>query len=169
MGQWNLSQYSNLVRAGRSGNRIPVGTRYFTLIQTRRGANPASYTMGTGSFPGVKEPGRGVDHPLPSSAGFKERVEIYLYSPSGPSWPVLGWTLPLPLPVCNSGTWSIPVWTNVTLRAVKINIFLNCCPCCCCRELLTEVIQLLRNTANSQVEQIIRVMKRWAKDNRINI
>ncbi|XP_021938675.1 intraflagellar transport protein 56 isoform X2 [Zootermopsis nevadensis] len=37
------------------------------------------------------------------------------------------------------------------------------------KELLTEVIQLLRNTANSQVEQIIRVMKRWAKDNRINI
>jgi hypothetical protein len=48
-------------------------------------------------------------------------------------------------------------------------IFLNCCPCCCHRELLTEVIQLLRNTANSQVEQIIRVMKRWAKDNRINV
>jgi hypothetical protein len=24
----------------------------------------------------------------------KERVELYLYSPSGPSWPVLGWTLP---------------------------------------------------------------------------
>ncbi|PNF26920.1 Intraflagellar transport protein 56 [Cryptotermes secundus] len=37
------------------------------------------------------------------------------------------------------------------------------------KELLTEAIQLLRNTANSQVEQIIRVMKRWAKDNRINI
>lgn len=37
------------------------------------------------------------------------------------------------------------------------------------KELLTEVIQLLRNTANSQVEQIIRVMKLWAKDNRINI
>lgn len=37
------------------------------------------------------------------------------------------------------------------------------------KELLAEVIQLLRNTANSQVEQIIRVMKRWAKDNRINI
>ena len=26
------------------------------------GAHPASYTMGTGSFPGVKRPGRGVDH-----------------------------------------------------------------------------------------------------------
>ncbi|KAJ8897265.1 hypothetical protein PR048_002611 [Dryococelus australis] len=37
------------------------------------------------------------------------------------------------------------------------------------RELLKDVVQLLRNTANSQVEQIIRVMKRWAKDNRVNI
>jgi hypothetical protein len=60
---------------------------------------PASCTMDTGSFPGVKRPGRKVDHPPPSSAEFKERVELYLYSPSGPSWPVLGRTLPLPLPV----------------------------------------------------------------------
>jgi hypothetical protein len=41
------------------------------------------------SFRGVKQPGRGVDHPLSSSAEVKERVELYLYSPSGPSWPVL--------------------------------------------------------------------------------
>jgi hypothetical protein len=52
--------------------------------------------MGTGSFPGVKRPGRGVDHPLSSSARVKERVELYLYSRSGPSWRVLGRTLPLP-------------------------------------------------------------------------
>jgi hypothetical protein len=45
------------------------------------------------SFPAVKRPGRGVDHPPPSSARVKERVELYLYSPSGPSWPVLGRTL----------------------------------------------------------------------------
>ena len=32
--------------------------------------------------------------PTPSSAQVKERVELYLYSPSGSSWPVLGWTLP---------------------------------------------------------------------------
>ena len=32
-------------------------------VQTGPGAHPASYTMGTGSFPGVKRPGRGVDHP----------------------------------------------------------------------------------------------------------
>ena len=39
-------------------------------------AYPASYTMGTGSLPGVKRPGRGVDHPPPSSAEIKERVEL---------------------------------------------------------------------------------------------
>ena len=27
----------------------------------------------------------------PPSAKVKERVELYLYSPSGPSWPVIGW------------------------------------------------------------------------------
>jgi len=45
--------------------------------------------MGIGSFTGVKRMGLGIDHPLPSSAEVKERVELYLYSPSGPSWPVI--------------------------------------------------------------------------------
>ena len=43
--------------------------------------------------PGLKRPGRGVDHPPLFNAEVKERVELYIYSPSGPSWPVLGWTL----------------------------------------------------------------------------
>ena len=59
-------------------------------FQTGCEAHPASYTMGTGSFPGVKRPWRGVDHPLPSSAEVKERAELYIYSPSVPLWPVLG-------------------------------------------------------------------------------
>jgi len=53
--------------------------------------------MGTRSFPGVKQPGHGIDHPHPSSGEVRERVELYLNSPSGPLWPVLWWTLPLPL------------------------------------------------------------------------
>ena len=65
------------------------GGGFSTPIQTGPGAHPASYTMGTGSFPGVKRPGRGVDHPPPSSVDVKERVELY-FSPFGPSWPVLG-------------------------------------------------------------------------------
>ena len=74
-----------------------MGTRFSAPVQTSPGAHPASYAMGTRSFTGVKRPGRGVDHPHPSSSEVKERVELYLYSPSGPSWSVLGRTLPLPL------------------------------------------------------------------------
>jgi hypothetical protein len=47
-----------------------------------------------GPFLGVKRPRRGVDHPSPSSTEVKESVDMYLYSPSGLSWPVLGWPLP---------------------------------------------------------------------------
>ena len=61
------------------------GARFCAFVQTGPGAHPASYTMGTGSFTGVKRPGRGVDHPPPSKA------------PIGPSCPVLGWSLPLPV------------------------------------------------------------------------
>jgi hypothetical protein len=43
--------------------KIPVGARFFAQDQTGPGAHPASCTIGTGSFPGVKRPGRGVDHP----------------------------------------------------------------------------------------------------------
>jgi hypothetical protein len=67
----------------------------FQHVQTGLGAYPTSCTKGTESFPRVKRPGRGVDHPPPSSAEVKERAEPYLYSPSGPSWPVVGRTLPL--------------------------------------------------------------------------
>ena len=35
---------------------------------------------------GVKRPGRGVDHPPPSSADVKERVQLYPYIFSGTSW-----------------------------------------------------------------------------------
>jgi hypothetical protein len=63
--------------------------------------------MGTGSFPGVKRPGRGVDHPPQSSAEVKERVELYLYSTSGTSWPDLGRTLPLPFGRTDKNTYRI--------------------------------------------------------------
>ena len=71
-----------------------MGTRFSTPVQNGPVAYLASYTVGTGSFPGVKRPGVAFTK---HSAEVKERVELYLYSPSGPSWPVLGWTLPLPL------------------------------------------------------------------------
>ena len=68
------------------------GTKFSVLVQTGPGAHPAFYSMATGSFPGVKRPGRGVDHLTPYRAEVKERVELYLYSTSGSSWPVLYFT-----------------------------------------------------------------------------
>jgi hypothetical protein len=65
------------------------GVRCSTPIQTDPGANPASCTMGTGSFSVVKPMGHGVDHPPLSSAEVKERVKLYLYSLSGPLWTTL--------------------------------------------------------------------------------
>ena len=55
--------------------------------------HPALYTMGTRSSPGVKQLWHGINHPPPPTAKVKERVVLYIYSPSGPSWSVLGWTL----------------------------------------------------------------------------
>jgi len=45
------------------GDRIPVEARISAPVQTGPVVHPASYTMCTGSFSGVKRPGRGVDHP----------------------------------------------------------------------------------------------------------
>ena len=73
------------------------GARFSVPVQTGRRAHPASCTVGTGTFPGVKRPGCGVVHPPPSSAEVEGRVELYICSPSGSSWPLLGRTLPLPL------------------------------------------------------------------------
>jgi hypothetical protein len=89
-GSGERSRYSDSLTTGLSGDRIPVWGQIFRNRPDRPGAHPASCTIGTGSFAGIKRPGRGVDHPPPSSAEVTERVELYLYSPSGPSWPVLG-------------------------------------------------------------------------------
>ena len=83
-------RHSDSLWAGRSGDRITVGVRFSAPAQTEPGAHPPSSAMGTGSFPGVKRPGHGVDHPPPSIAEVKKGVMLYLHSPSGTSWPALG-------------------------------------------------------------------------------
>jgi hypothetical protein len=54
--------------AGRDSS-VGIANRYglhgpgIKLVQAGPGARPASYTLRTKSFPGVKQPGRDVDHP----------------------------------------------------------------------------------------------------------
>jgi hypothetical protein len=74
----SLSRYSDWLRAGRCGDRIPVGMRFSAPVQIDPGTHPASCILGNGSFPGVKRPGRDVVHTPSSSAEVKERVDLYL-------------------------------------------------------------------------------------------
>ena len=72
----NVGRYSDTLRVGRYGDRIPVAARFSTRVQTGLGSHPACYIVGTGSFPEVKWSDRDVNNPPPSSAEVKERVEL---------------------------------------------------------------------------------------------
>jgi hypothetical protein len=76
--------------AGWSGDRIPVGARFPTPAQTGTGTHPALYSGYKVFFREVKWPAHGVDHPHLSNTEVKERLELYLCSPSVPLWPVVG-------------------------------------------------------------------------------
>jgi hypothetical protein len=82
-----LIRYSDSLRTGRSGDRIPVGARLPAPVQTGPRAHPASCTMGTGLFPGLKRPGREVDHSPQSSVKIKEWICDLL-----PLCVFMGWT-----------------------------------------------------------------------------
>ena len=60
----------------------------FVPIQTGPWPHAVSYTTCTGLFSVAKRPV--INHPPSFSAEVKERVELYLYSLSGPSCPTLG-------------------------------------------------------------------------------
>jgi hypothetical protein len=62
--------FLNLMSVQRFTN--PVVARFFAHVQTGHEVHPTSCTTGTGSFLGLKRPGRGADHPLPSSAEVKK-------------------------------------------------------------------------------------------------
>jgi len=54
-------------RYGPDGPGIEIAgrTRFSATVRTGTGSHPAYCVMGTGSFTGVKRPGRGVDCPPP--------------------------------------------------------------------------------------------------------
>ena len=96
-----LDFHSHLGSRDRS---VGIATRYGPGIESRWGRDfphlssrlwgpPSLLYSGYRVFPWSKTAGAWHWPTNPSSAEFKERVELYVYSPSGPSWPVLGWTL----------------------------------------------------------------------------
>jgi hypothetical protein len=93
----DLKQYKNGSKGknpGQATKTNPDGGEIFRTRPDRTWGPPSLLYNGYRvSFPGVKRPGRGVDHPPSYSVEVKERVELYLYSPSGHSWPVLRRTL----------------------------------------------------------------------------
>ena len=69
---------------GGRDSSVGIATSYGWTIggsNTSPGAHPASCTMGTGSFPEVKWPGRGADPHPNFSAKVLNWVELYLYLP----------------------------------------------------------------------------------------
>ena len=98
-------------------------------VQTGPGAYLASYIRnGYRVIPGGKAAEAWRSSPTPSSPEVKERVELFLYSPSAPSCLVLGWTLRLHLhrrtdlqsPNLATANVSTPnVWT-ITMLALRI-------------------------------------------------
>ena len=76
----------------------PCGGEIFRTRPDRLWGPPSLLHNGYRDFPGGKAAGAWRWPPTPSNAEVKEKIELYLYTTSGPSWPFLGWTLPLLLP-----------------------------------------------------------------------
>jgi len=72
----------------------PGGSEIFYTRSDRPWGPLSLLSIGYRVFSGGKTAGAWRWPPTPFSAEVKLRVELYLYSPSGPSWPVLGSTLP---------------------------------------------------------------------------
>jgi len=64
-GREQHNRYSDLLRAGRSEDRIPVGAKFSAPVHSPPwGPTSLLYKGYRVSFPKLKQWGRGVDHPL---------------------------------------------------------------------------------------------------------
>ena len=86
IGPEELLRNNDSLRDGLSGDRIPMAAHDFPHA-FRQALGPIQPPVkGIPALcPKIKRPGIGVAHPSSSSAEVKERVELVLYFPSGPS------------------------------------------------------------------------------------
>jgi hypothetical protein len=81
-----------------TGSSVSIATGYGLDdpgIESRWGLiffvhHQASCTLGTGSFSGVKRPGRGADHPAPLSTEVENELSYNSTPHVGRWWPVIG-------------------------------------------------------------------------------
>ena len=66
------------------------GSRFFRTHPDRLWGPPSLLYNPYRVFPGGKTARRGIDHPSLSNAKVKDRLQLYIYSPSGLAWAVLG-------------------------------------------------------------------------------
>jgi hypothetical protein len=108
--------YTEFASGWMSRGSNPSGGESFRTRPHRPWGPPSLLYKYQISFQGVKRPGRGVKHPSPFSTEVEERIELYLYSPSWPSWQVVGWILPLFL-IQSACT----VWHKAVTNLVVVN------------------------------------------------
>jgi hypothetical protein len=77
------------------------------------------------SFPGIKWLGHSTDHPPPSSAEVKERVELF-YSLRRPWWRLLGLTLALLLPLPGGIKYTYVILFFTIKYSPRRSSFFNC-------------------------------------------
>ena len=117
-GQFLLTPYSDCLRAGWSGGRIPVRASSFAPFQT---GSPSLLYSGYLVFPGGKAAVAWIWPPTPhQGAEFKERVELNLHFPPGPSWAVIVWTVPYTI----SQNWTVSC--VICSFCLMYGIFVNC-------------------------------------------
>jgi len=90
-----------------------LGAKYSAPVQTGPGAHPATYTMGTGSFPGLKRPVRYVGHP-PHLAPRLKKEKSYTSTP------------PLGLPGLLQGELYVYIYVYIYMY-IYIYIYIRIC------------------------------------------
>ena len=93
-GPEELSRYSDYATGWKAQGSNAGRGEIFRRRPERRWGQPSLLYSGYRVFPGGKAARTRRWSPNLSRAEVKESVQLYLYSPPGPLWPVLGWTLP---------------------------------------------------------------------------